>query len=324
MSSVFESALVTGGAGFIGSHLVEALVADGCRVTVLDDLSSGRESNLVPVAGRITFMRGSICDRESVMQAAAGCEVVFHLAAVVSVPKTVDDPLGSAAVNETGSLNVLEAARGARARRVVFASSSAVYGDDPTLPKREDMPPKPLTPYAVQKLVVEYYLSVYQSLYGLETVGLRFFNVFGPRQDPSSPYSGVISIFMNKALSGEFPVIYGDGRQSRDFVFVGDVVQALISAAKSASAPGKVFNVGTGKSLTISGLWEMVAALSGCGAKPVYQSPRPGDIPHSLSAIDSAAADLGFVPRVSLESGLGLTLDWYRGSTPEMKTCARD
>jgi nucleoside-diphosphate-sugar epimerase len=259
-----------------------------------------------------------------VEKAAAGCEDVFHLAAVVSVPKTVDDPLGSAAVNETGSLNVLEAARSAQSRRVVFASSSAVYGDDPTLPKREEMPPKPLTPYAVQKRVVEYYLSVYQSLYGLETVGLRFFNVFGPRQDPSSPYSGVISIFMNKALSGEPPVIYGDGCQSRDFVFVGDVVQALISAAKSASAPGKVFNVGTGKSLTISGLWEMIAALSGSEAKPINQPPRPGDIPHSLCAIDSAAADLGFVPRVSLESGLGLTLDWYRGSTQKMKTSAKD
>jgi len=315
MSFGFKSALVTGGAGFIGSHLVEALVGGGCRVTVLDDLSSGREPNLAPVAGRITLIRGSICDRRIVEKAAAGCEVVFHLAAVVSVPKTVDDPLGSAAVNETGSLNVLEGARGARARRVVFASSSAVYGDDPALPKREDMPPKPLTPYAVQKLVVEYYLRVYQSLYGLETVGLRFFNVFGPRQDPSSPYSGVISIFMNKALKGESPLIYGDGRHSRDFVFVEDVVQALISAAKSSSAPGKVFNVGTGKSLTVSGLWEMIAALSGSGVKPVNQPPRPGDIPHSLSAIDAAAADLGFLPRVSLESGLRLTLDWYRGST---------
>jgi UDP-glucose 4-epimerase len=314
MSFAFESALVTGGAGFIGSHLVEALVAGGCRVTVLDDLSSGHASNLEPVAGRITFMRGSICERGMVEKAAAGCEVVFHLAAVVSVPKTVDDPLGSAAVNEAGSLNVLEAARGAQVRRLVFASSSAVYGDDPTLPKREDLPLKPLTPYAVQKLAVEYYLRVYQLLYGLETVGLRFFNVFGPRQDPSSPYSGVISIFMNKALAGEAPVIYGDGGQSRDFVFVEDVVQALISAAKSASAPGKVFNVGTGKSMTISGLWEVIAALSGSGDKPVSQPPRPGDIPHSLSAIDSAAADLGFVPRVSLERGLGLTLDWYRGS----------
>jgi len=236
------------------------------------------------------------------------------LAAVVSVPKTVDDPLGSAAVNETGSLNVLEAARAAQTRRVVFASSSAVYGDDPALPKREDMPPRPLTPYAVQKLVVEYYLRVYHSLYGLETVGLRFFNVFGPRQDPSSPYSGVISIFMSKALSGGRPVIYGDGRQSRDFVFVEDVVQALIAAAESASATGKVFNVGTGTSLTISGLWEMIASLSGSGAEPASGPPRPGDIPHSLSAIDSAAADLEFVPRVSLERGLAMTLDWYRVS----------
>ena len=314
MSFACESALVTGGAGFIGSHLVEALVAGGCRVTVLDDLSSGHASNLEAVAGRITFMRGSICDRGMVEKAVAGCEVVFHLAAVVSVPKTVDDPLGSAAVNEAGSLNVLEAARGAQARRLVFAGSSAVYGDDPTLPKREDLAPNPLTPYAVQKLVVEYYLRVYQSLYGLETVGLRLFNVFGPRQDPSSPYSGVISIFMNKALTGEAPVIYGDGRQSRDFVFVEDVVQALIAAAKSSSAPGKVFNVGTGKPLTISGVWAVIAALSGCGAKPVHQPPRSGDIPHSLSAIDSAAADLGFVPRVSLERGLGMTLDWYRVS----------
>ena len=317
MSLGIKSALVTGGAGFIGSHLVEALAAGGCRVTVLDDLSSGRESNLAPVAGRATFMRGSICDLAAVEKAAAGCEVVFHLAAVVSVPKTVDDPLGSAAVNETGSLNVLEAARGTRARRLVFASSSAVYGDDPALPKREEMPPKPLTPYAVQKLVVEHYLRVYQSLYGLETVGLRFFNVFGPRQDPSSPYSGVISIFMNRALKGEPPLIYGDGRHSRDFVFVGDVVQALISAAQSSSASGKVFNVGTGKPLTISGLWGMIAALSGSAAKPVHQQPRPGDIPHSLSAIESARAELGFLPRVSLESGLRLTMEWYRGAAPK-------
>jgi UDP-glucose 4-epimerase len=314
MSSVLKSALVTGGAGFIGSHLVEALVAEGCRVTVLDDLSSGKESNLAPVAGRIHFVRGSICDLGIVARAAAGCEVVFHLAAVVSVPRTVDDPLGSAAVNETGSLNVLEAARGAQARRVVFASSSAVYGDDPGLPKREEMPPHPLTPYAVQKLVVEYYLRVYQSLYGLESVGLRFFNVFGPRQDPSSPYSGVISIFMNRALKGEPPAIYGDGRHSRDFVFVGDVVQALILAATSPGAPGRVFNVGTGQSLTIGGLWEMIAALSGCEARPVHQSPRPGDIPHSLSAIDAAAEGLGFVPRVSIEQGLASTLSWYRQS----------
>lgn len=322
----FQSALVTGGAGFIGSHLVEALVAGGCRVTVLDNLSSGNESNLQAWAGQLHFINGDIRDRRAVETAVAGCEAVFHLAAVVSVPKTTEDPIGSAAVNEAGSLNVLEAARRAAVRRFVFASSSAVYGDDPNLPKREDMPPKPLTPYAVQKLAVEYYLRVYQSLYGLETVGLRFFNVFGPRQDPSSPYSGVISIFMTRALNGEPPLIYGDGRQSRDFVFVGDAVQALVSAAKSPSAPGKVFNVGTGQSVTINGLWETVATLAGTASQPVHGPPRPGDVPHSVSAIDSARADLGWAPGVSFEKGLALTMDWYRESAHKnkMKETGRD
>jgi nucleoside-diphosphate-sugar epimerase len=315
----FCSALVTGGAGFIGSHLVEALVSGGCRVTVLDNLSSGNESNLKAWAGQLHFINGDIRDRRAVETAVAGCEAVFHLAAVVSVPKTTEDPIGSAEVNEAGSLNVLEAARRAAVRRFVFASSSAVYGDDPNLPKREDMPPKPLTPYAVQKLAVEYYLRVYQSLYGLETVGLRFFNVFGPRQDPSSPYSGVISIFMTRALNGEPPVIYGDGCQSRDFVFVGDVVQALVSAARSPSAPGKVFNVGTGQSVTINGLWETVATLSGTASQPVHGPPRPGDVPHSVSAIDTARADLGFAPGVSFEKGLAMTMDWYRESAHQKR-----
>jgi UDP-glucose 4-epimerase len=308
------SALVTGGAGFIGSHLVETLVAGGCRVSVLDNLSSGKLANLDPVAHRIRLIRGDIRDPAALEEAAAGCEVVFHLAAVVSVPQTTEDPLGSAAVNETGSLQALEAARSARARRLVFASSSAVYGDEPTLPKREDLPARPLTPYAVQKLAVEYYLRVYQSIYGLETAGLRFFNIFGPRQDPSSPYSGVISLFMTQALKGEPPVIYGDGRQSRDFVFVEDAVRALIAAATSPSAPGKVFNVGTGKSVTINGLWEAIATLSGSGVSPVHGLPRPGDVPHSVAAIDCARADLGFVPGVSFEQGLKMTMDWYKKS----------
>lgn len=309
-----SSALVTGGAGFIGSHLVESLVAGGCRVNVLDNLSSGKKANLDGVAHRIRFIHGDIRDPAALKAAVSGCEVVFHLAAVVSVPKTTEDPLGSAAVNETGSLQALEAARSGRVRRLVFASSSAVYGDEPTLPKREDMPTRPLTPYAVQKLAVEYYLRVYQSLYGLETAGLRFFNVFGPRQDPSSPYSGVISILMTRALKGEPPVIYGDGRHSRDFVFVGDVVQALVAAATSPSAPGRVFNVGTGKSVTINALWREIATLSGSGATPLHEPPRPGDILHSVAAIDCAQADLGFAPRVSFEEGLKMTLDWYKQS----------
>lgn len=320
----FTSALVTGGAGFIGSHLVETLVAGGCRVSVLDNLSSGTQANLDAVAHRVRFIRGDIRDPAALAAAISGCEVVFHLAAVVSVPKTTADPLGSSAVNETGSLQVLEAARAAKARRLVFASSSAVYGDEPTLPKREDMPTRPLTPYAVQKLAVEYYLRVYQSLYGLETTGLRFFNVFGPRQDPSSPYSGVISIFMPRALKGEPPVIYGDGRQSRDFVFVGDAVQALISAATSPSAAGKVFNVGTGNSVTINALWQMITTLSGFGATPVHGPPRPGDVPHSVAAIDCARADLGFAPRVSFEKGLKMTMDWYRESAVEETRSKRD
>jgi UDP-glucose 4-epimerase len=309
-----KSALVTGGAGFIGSHLVEALLAGGCRVTVIDDLSSGNERNLPATSGGFRFIRGDIRDRRAVESAAAGCEAVFHLAAVVSVPKTTQDPVGSADVNEAGSLNVLEAARRAGARRFVFASSSAVYGDDPRLPKREDMAPKPLTPYAVQKLAIEYHAHVYSSLFGLPSVSLRFFNVFGPRQDPSSPYSGVISIFMTKALTAGVPVIYGDGRQSRDFVFVGDVVQALIRATNSQGATGKVFNVGTGRSVTIGALWEMVAALSGSSAKPVHEPLRPGDVPQSVSAIDAARADLGFAPQVSFERGLEMTIEWYRNT----------
>lgn len=310
------SALVTGGAGFIGSHLVEALVADGCRVTVMDDLSSGREENLAPVAGRIRFIRADIRDREAAAEAARGARAVFHLAAVVSVPQTVADPIGSAAVNEIGTLNVLEAARRGGAERVVFASSSAVYGDDPVLPKREEMPPRPLTPYAVQKLAAEYHLRVYAGLYGLKTVSLRFFNVFGPRQDPSSPYSGVISIFLNRALSGEAPTIYGDGSQSRDFVFVSDVVRALLlAAAGRGAAGGEVFNVGTGRSVTVNRLWEAVCELSGARRAPIYAAARAGDIRHSLADVAAASAQLGFQAETDFAEGLRQTLAWYRGAS---------
>jgi UDP-glucose 4-epimerase len=307
----FKSALVTGGAGFIGSHLVDNLAAAGCRVTVLDDLSTGKEANLRSCRG-VRFIHGDIREGKALADAAAECEVVFHLAAIVSVVRTAEDPLGSAAINETGSLQVLEAARAAGARRVVLASSCAVYGDDPTLPKREDMPPNPLTPYAVQKLASEYYFQVYRSLYGLETASLRFFNVFGPRQDPTSPYSGVISIFITKAIKGEQPVIYGDGLQSRDFVFVGDVVQALTLTASSPLAPGKVFNVGTGRSVTINDLWRNIAVLSGTNGMPTHLPRRAGEVLHSVSSIKSIRDDLGFVPRVPLDEGLRVTTEWYR------------
>jgi nucleoside-diphosphate-sugar epimerase len=312
----FKSALVTGGAGFIGSHLVDSLTTLGCKVTVLDNLTTGKKANLSSNRGDVRFICGDIRDRNVLQDAAAGCEVVFHLAAIVSVVQTTKDPIGSAEVNEAGSLQVLEAARAAGARRVVFASSCAIYGDDPALPKREDMPPNPLTPYAAQKLSVEYHLRVYQSLYGLETAGLRFFNVFGPRQDPGSPYSGVISIFMIKALNGESPAIYGDGLQTRDFVFVGDVVQALMLASASPKAPGKIFNVGTGRSVTINALWQRIAALSGNDVKPIHLPRRAGEVLHSLSSIDLARQQLQFAPAVTLEEGLETTMGWYRTSLP--------
>jgi len=321
MSLPFQNVLITGGAGFIGSHLAETLAGQGCNVTVLDNLVSGHESNLASVAGRIRFVPGDIRDRAVLERSIAGCEVVFHLAAVVSVPLTTEDPLGSAAVNEIGSLQVLEAARQAGVRRVVFASSSAVYGDDPAVPKREEMTPRPLTPYAVQKLAAEYHQKVYTSLYRLEAVSLRFFNVYGPRQDPGSPYSGVISIFMTRALSGMPPVINGDGLQTRDFVFVGDVVQALVSGATSPGAVGRVFNVGTGRSVSINDLWRTIARIAGTKVKPSRGPARPGDVPHSLSCIELARTYLQFAPLVELEEGLGHTMEWYRrsGGTPIRK-----
>jgi UDP-glucose 4-epimerase len=314
MSADFKRALVTGGAGFIGSHLVDALVADGCEVNVLDNFSTGNERNLASSRDRIRLIRGDIRDRGALDEAVDGCEVVFHLAAVVSVVQTTEDPMGSAAINETGSLQVLEAARSAAVRRFIFTSSCAVYGDEPTLPKREDMRPNPLTPYAVQKLAIEHYLGVYQSVYGMETVALRFFNVFGPRQDPSSPYSGVISIFMLKALGEEPPTIFGDGLQTRDFVFVSDVIQALTLAARSASSPGQVFNVGTGESVTINELWKKIAALSGTRSAPVRAPQRAGEVVHSRSSIDMARERLSYAPRVLLGAGLAETMEWYRSA----------
>ena len=307
-----KSALVTGGAGFIGSHIVEALVATGCRVTVLDNLSSGHKSNIEPYIDRIRFIEGDIGDESVMGEAAAGCEFVFHHAAVVSVTQTVDDPVFSTGVNDLGTLKVLESARQNKVKRVVLASSSAIYGDAPQLPKIESMPPHPLSPYAVQKLTNEHYAALYSRLYGLETVCLRYFNVFGPRQDPSSPYSGVISIFIKRGLQGIPPVIYGDGKQTRDFVFVKDVVQANLLAATKPSLNARVFNIGTSKSIEINYLWELAAKLTACKKPAEYDEPRPGDIVHSLAGIEKARNDLGFQPGVSFEKGLEQTVDWYR------------
>ena len=310
----FNSALVTGGAGFIGSHLVDALLDAGCRVTVIDNLSTGRKENLAHVADRIDFIEGDILDEPLLARAAAGCEVVFHQAAVVSVPKTVEDPVGSAAVNDLGTVKVLEAARSAGGRRVVLASSSAVYGDDPALPKNEEMPVRPLTPYAVQKLAGEFNARLYHDLYGMETVCLRYFNVYGPRQDPSSPYSGVISIFMSRALENAAPTIHGDGAQFRDFIFVRDVVTANLLSAVMPGVGGRVMNVGTGTHVTINRLWEMVQALGGLETPADYGPSRSGDIRESVADIGLAAKLIGFSPACGFEAGLEKTFGWFKGS----------
>jgi nucleoside-diphosphate-sugar epimerase len=312
MGIVIRKALITGGAGFIGSHIAEELVQQGCKVTVLDNLASGHLENLDPIMSHVDFIQGDIQDEQALEEAIPGCDVVFHEAAVVSVTKTVEAPVTSTAVNDLGTLKVLEAARRNGVQRVVLASSSAVYGDDPQLPKVESMPAGPLSPYAVQKLTNEHYAILYNKLYGLEVVCLRYFNVYGPRQDPSSPYSGVISIFMTRAKHGTAPVIYGDGRQSRDFIYVKDVVQANILAAAHPAAPGQVFNVGTGNSIEINTLWNKIAGLAHCAAAPEYADFRPGDIVHSVADIQKAGQKMGFCPAVSLDQGLAHTYAWYK------------
>lgn len=312
MAFKIKKALVTGGAGFIGSHLAEALVRQRCAVTVLDNLASGHLSNLDAVSRQIDFVQGDIQDDALLEKLVAGCDAVFHQAAVVSVTRTVKEPVASAQVNDLGTIKVLDAARRNGVRRVVLASSSAVYGDSPQLPKTEALVPAPLSPYAVQKLTNEYYADLYFRLYGLETVCLRYFNVYGPRQDPASPYSGVISIFMTRACETQPPVIYGDGRQTRDFVFVQDVVRANLLAATRAAAQGRVFNVGAGRAVAINALWQMIAGLARITVSAQYREPRPGEIVHSLAGIQSAREGLGFQPTVSLDEGLRRTFEWYR------------
>jgi nucleoside-diphosphate-sugar epimerase len=304
--------LVTGGAGFIGSHLVAALVGDGCRVTVIDSLSSGKLANLNQLRQQIKLCERDIRDRESVEAAVDGCDVVFHQAAVVSVPETVENPVESALVNDIGTLIVLDVARRKKVRRVVLASFCAVYGDDPQLPKHEALAPKPCSPYVVQKLTGEYHARLYFELYGLETVCLRYFNVFGPRQDASSPYSGVISLFLTKALRRETPVIFGDGRQSRDFVFVKDVVKANLLAACAPDAAGSVLNVGTGSAVEIRHLWQAICSLCGLSVQPRFAPARPGDILQSVADIRQVHESIGFSPDFSFEAGLEKTLGWYQ------------
>ncbi len=307
-----KQVLVTGGAGFIGSHLVDALVAKGCRVRVLDNMSTGNFANLERVSGEIEFHTGDIRDLKLLLDLATDCDVIFHLAAEVSVTRTVENPVESAMINEIGTLHVFEAARQKAVPRVVFSSSCAVYGDGSKSPKRETMPPEPLSPYAVQKLTGEHYARLYHELYGVGAVCLRYFNVFGPRQDPSSPYSGVISIFMTRAVSAKQPEIYGDGRQYRDFVFVKDIVTANLLAASSEKASGSIFNVGTGHFVTIERLWKNLCQKTGITIQPKHRPRRPGDIRKSVAAIDLIQSELGFKPEYTFDKGLSMTLEWYK------------
>lgn len=308
-------ALITGGAGFVGSHIATALVDAGARVRVVDDLSTGYLKNLRHIESKIDFIEGSVGDAATLGRALRDVEWVFHEAAIPSVPRSVDRPREShdASVNATFAL--LLAARDQKVRRVVYAASSSAYGDQPELPKREDMKPAPLSPYAVGKLVGEYYGQVFTNVYGLETVSLRYFNVFGPRQDPGSQYSGVISRFMSALVNGEQPIIYGDGGQSRDFTFVSNVVDANLRAAESADAVGKVINVANGRQVTLNELLEIMKNVTGKStAAARYEPLRVGDVRHSLADISLARSLLGYEPRVGLEEGLRLTFDWWQKS----------
>ncbi len=296
-------ALVTGGAGFIGSHIVDRLLDDGHEVTVFDDFSTGKNENL-PDHDRLVVIEGDIRDYDALLNNMVGVEHVFHQAAIASVPKTIDDPIGSNAVNYQGTLHVLEAARNSGVQKVVFASSAAVYGDEPTLPKVETMLPVTLSPYAVDKLASEHACRIYHQLYGLETVCLRYFNVFGPRQDPSSPYSGVISIFADRLDQGLTPTVYGDGEQTRDYIFVSDVVEANMKAIANSAATGEVFNIATGNKTTLNQLLKTMCDLKGVDVAADYQQMRQGDIKDSYANVDKAAALLEWKADIELNQGL--------------------
>jgi len=306
--------LVTGGAGFIGSHLCRRLLASGCAVRVLDDLSSGRRENLAALDGEVDLVEGDLRDEALVSAALAGVDYVLHHAAVASVQTSIERPRFEQEVNAVGTLQLFEAARRAGVRRVVFAASAASYGKDPTAPKREEMLPAPESPYAISKIAGEYYARVYSSLYGLEVVCLRYFNVFGPRQDPSSPYSGVISIFAERMLAGAAPTVFGDGGQSRDFVYVDNVVEANMRACATPGIAGRVYNIGCGRSAS---LLELVAALNrvlGTAIEPEFAPARPGDVRISLADITRAQRELGYEPVVHFEEGLEQTLAWMRAA----------
>jgi UDP-glucose 4-epimerase len=306
--------LITGVGGFIGSSLAHALLARGEQVRGVDNFSTGKRENVSGIAARIDLREADILDLEAMHKACAGVDYVLHQAAIPSVPKSVLDPLGSNRANADGTVNVLVAARDAKVKRVVYAASSSVYGDTPTLPKHEAMKPDPISPYAVAKLASEHYMTSFYRCYQLETVSLRYFNIFGPRQDPSSPYSGVLAKFITAMLRGEQPVIYGDGEQSRDFTYIDNAVEANLLACKApaAQAAGQVFNVATGRRITLNETVKALQKLTGYTGQPKYGPERGGDIKHSLADISKAEGALGYRPAVDFEEGLRRTVEWYR------------
>jgi nucleoside-diphosphate-sugar epimerase len=308
-----SSYLVTGGAGFIGSHLSEELVRRGHRVRVADSLITGKRSNLDHIPG-VEFVEGDLADLDFATRVAEGCEYVLHQAAIPSVPRSVKDPITSNRANVDATLNMLVAARDAGVKRLVFAGSSSAYGDTPTLPKHEGMTTHPLSPYALQKVVGEQYLQMFTRLYGLETVSIRYFNVFGPRQDPSSPYSGVISVFATALLENRPPKIYGDGEQTRDFTYVANVVDGVLRACDAPQASGEVINVATGGRISLNTLFSGMRDIVGGTLEPIYAEPRKGDVRDSQADIRKAKALLGYEPVVSFDDGIARTIAWYRAA----------
>lgn len=308
------SYLVTGGAGFIGSHLTEELVRRGHTVRVVDNLSTGKRRNLAHIPG-IELLEGDLADMSVAAGAVAGMDYVLHQAAIPSVPRSVKDPIASNRANIDGTLNVLVAARDAGVKRLVFAGSSSEYGDTPTLPKREDMPTSPLSPYALQKVMGTAYCQMFTRLYGFETVVIRYFNVFGPRQDPSSPYSGVISVFSTALIERRRPTIYGDGGQTRDFTYVANVVDGVLRACEAPKAAGEVINVACGTRISLNDLLKVMNKIVGTDLAPVYAEARAGDVRDSQADITKAEGLLGYTPFVGLEEGLRRTLDWCRAES---------
>ena len=314
--------LITGIGGFIGSSLARALLAQGAQVRGVDNFSTGRRDNLAEILSQIDFREADILDLPAMKSACQGVDYVLHQAAIPSVPKSVIDPLSSNQANVDGTLNVLVAARDAKVKRVVYAASSSAYGDTPTLPKHEKMVPNPISPYAVSKLAGEHYMTSFYRCYGLETVALRYFNIFGPRQDPSSPYSGVLAKFIAQMLRGEQPTIFGDGEQSRDFTYIDNAVDANLLAcqAPAAEAAGQVFNVATGRRVTLNETFKLLCGLTSYSGKPIYGPDRSGDVKHSLADISKAETHLRYRPKIDFEEGLRRTVEWYRDQLAPLHT----